>query len=79
MVILGFVLIILLLIPKPIEEGFENKNVANDDKTPPIYTNKNLPNPPSQTPLKGNPNLTWNENAVTTKWISDLSGYLPSI
>jgi hypothetical protein len=88
LIILGFALIILLLIPKPIEERFQNKDSSKYLKNnnaeykqefdPPFYSNKNLPNL-IQEPLKGNPNLTWNENAITTKWISDLRGYLPSV
>jgi len=81
LVIVAIALIILLLVQRQVEEGFTDasKNRVEKITDPPQYTNKHLPNPIQQGPLKGNPNLTWNENAVTTKWIKDLKGYLPSI
>jgi len=81
LVIVAIALIILLLVQRQVEEGFTDasKNRVEKIIDPPQYTNKHLPNPIQQGPLKGNPNLTWNENAVTTKWIKDLKGYLPSI
>ena len=80
LVIVAISLIILLLVQRQVEEGFTDTTDRIKTITdPPIYTNKHLPNPIQEGPLKGNPNLTWNENAVTTKWIKDLKGYLPSI
>jgi hypothetical protein len=81
LVIVAIALIILLLVQRQVEERFTDasKNRVEKITDPPQYTNKHLPNPIQQGPLKGNQNLTWNENAVTTKWIKDLKGYLPSI
>ena len=82
LVIVAIALIILLLVQRQVEEGFTDDISENRVKKitdPPQYANKHLPNPIQQGPLKGNPNLTWNENAVATKWIKDLKGYLPSI
>ena len=80
LVIVAIALIILLLVQRQVEEGFiDTTDRVKKITDPPQYTNKHLPNPIQEGPLKGNPNLTWNENAVTTKWIKDLKGYLPSI
>ena len=80
LVIVAISLIILLLVQRQVEEGFtDTTDRVKKITDPPLYTNKHLPNPIAQGPLKGNPNLTWNENAVATKWIKDLKGYLPSI
>uniref|UniRef100_A0A6C0BHM0 Uncharacterized protein n=1 Tax=viral metagenome TaxID=1070528 RepID=A0A6C0BHM0_9ZZZZ len=80
LVIVAIALIILLFVQRQVEEAFTDTTDRIKKITdPPLYTNKYLPNPLAQGPLKGNPNLTWNENAVTTKWIKDLKGYLPSI
>jgi len=80
LVIVAIALIILLLVQRQVEEGFTDTTDRVKNITDPlIYTNKHLPNPIQEGPLKGNPNMTWNENAVKTKWIKDLKGYLPSV
>ena len=80
LVIVAIALIILLLVQRQVEEGFTDTTDRVKKITDPlIYTNKHLPNPIQEGSLKGNPNLTWNENAVKTKWIKDLKGYLPSV
>ena len=78
--IVAIALIILLLLQRQVEEGFtDTTDSVEKIKDPEIYTNKHLPNPIQEGPLKGNPNLTWNDNTVATKWIKDIKGYLPSI
>jgi hypothetical protein len=80
LIIVAIALIILLLLQRQVEEGFtDTTDRVEKIKDPPIYANKHLPNPIQEGPLKGNPNLTWNDNAITTKWIKDLKGYMPSI
>ena len=79
-IIVAIALIILLLLQRQVEEGFtDTTDRVEKIKDPEIYTNKHLPNPIQEGPLKGNPNLTWNDNTVATKWIKDIKGYLPSI